>query len=488
METTVRNQSDALLRSDRRVAARDRRVACATQRKDRRTFGFRASFGIRHSEFGLRTRGSILVGLLWCLALLSVIVIGVLHTARMDLLVVKNYGDRIQAHYLALAGIEEARALLYRDAQDRSRSQKNHTGNLYDDETQFRDVPFGRGTFRLLHRGRPDEGGGIIFGVSDEESRLNVNTATTDELTQLPNLTPDVAKAIVNWRGGDNTTTAAESQYYADLQPPYQPRLGPYQTVRELLMVRGVTPEDLLGRDRHQNGLLAAAEGNAFAYPDSMESDDLGWAGVFTVDSTVQNLNAAGEARVNIQTADESTLATIRGITPAMAHAVVTYRGQHRFESIADLLDVTPPQGRQGGLGGADQSGGRVISQDLFMDIADNITTDNGQSLAGAINVNTAGLTVLMCLPGVTRELAQAIISHRQADGFFANPGELLQLPGMTRDVFKQVAPLVTARSETYRLLCEGKINSSGVRQRIQAIIHIGLSSQEVLSWREDDL
>ena len=33
------------------------------------------------------------------------IVIGVLHTARMDLYVVKNYGDRIQAHYLALAGV-----------------------------------------------------------------------------------------------------------------------------------------------------------------------------------------------------------------------------------------------------------------------------------------------------------------------------------------------------------------------------------------------
>ena len=53
----------------------------------------------------MRQDGSILVGLLWCLALLSVLVIGVLHTARMDLLVVKNYGDRIQAHYLALAGI-----------------------------------------------------------------------------------------------------------------------------------------------------------------------------------------------------------------------------------------------------------------------------------------------------------------------------------------------------------------------------------------------
>src|SRR5262252_8926633 len=74
-----------------------------------------------------RTRlgGSILVGLLWCLALLSIVVIGTLHSSRMDLTIVKNYGDRIQARYLALAGIEKAKALLYQDALDRKRAGKN---------------------------------------------------------------------------------------------------------------------------------------------------------------------------------------------------------------------------------------------------------------------------------------------------------------------------------------------------------------------------
>jgi len=446
--------------------------------------------GARGATRPIRTHqnASILVGLLWCLALLSVVVIGVLHTSRMDLLVVKNYGDRIQAHYLALAGIEKARALLYRDAQDRSRTRKNHTGNYYDNAQEFRDVPFSRGTFSVLRRGGPDEGGGIIYGVSDEESRLNVNTATADELANLKNMTPDVATAIVNWRGGDNTTMAAEAQYYQGLQPPYQPRLGPYQTVRELLMVRGVAPDDLLGRDTHANGLLAAAEGNNFAFPDSVDREDLGWAGILTVDSTVQNLNAAGEDRVNIQTADQSALTGIRGITPRIAQAIISYRGQHNFQGIADLLDVTPPQNQQGAGGGSDQSGNSVVSEDLFMDVADDITTDNNQSLAGAININTAGVDVLVCLPGMTRELAQSIISRRSSAGFFASTAELLKLPEMTRDIFKQIAPLITARSETYRILCEGKITSSGVRQRIQATVHIGLSSQQILSWREDDL
>jgi hypothetical protein len=58
----------------------------------------------------------------------------------------------------------------------------------------------------------------------------------------------------------------------------------------------------------------------------------------------------------------------------------------------------------------------------------------------------------------------------------------------MTPEIFKQVAPLVSARSETFRILSEGKINSTGVRQRIQAIVHVGLNDIVTLSYREDDL
>src|SRR5262252_7300166 len=94
---------------------------------------------------GRQTRASILVGLLWCVALLSVVVVSFLHTARLNLQVGKNYGDRIQAHYLALAGIEKTKALLYRDARERSRSGKNHDGLLYNSPGEFQNVALGRG-------------------------------------------------------------------------------------------------------------------------------------------------------------------------------------------------------------------------------------------------------------------------------------------------------------------------------------------------------
>jgi competence ComEA-like helix-hairpin-helix protein len=447
-------------------------------------------------------RGSVLIGVLWCLALLSLVVIGVLHTSRIDLMVVKNHGDRIQAHYLALAGVEKAKALLYRDARDRSRTGKNHTGEVYDSPQDFRDVKLGRGEFRVLRRGRTDEGGGIVYGVSDEESRLNVNATSLDELSKLDGMTPDVAAAILDWRDEDNQVTpgGAEAEYYTTLQPPCLPRNGPIQTVRELLMVRGVSPQLLFGMDTHQNGMLGSSDQEA--QQTNPDISDLGWATLLTVDSAVDNVSATGDERVNVQSADESALTRVRGITTDIARAIVAYRGQNRLQSIADLLDVTAAQAtnqsnslnnnQSGSPNSANQprsnsSGSKVISQDLLMDIADEVTTDSGQTLTGVININTASLEVLLCL-GFSREQAQAVIAYRQSNGYFPNVAGLLKVSGVTTDFFKQVAPRLTARSETFRILSEGRVTSSGVRQRIQEIVHIGLHSATTVSCREDDL
>ncbi len=463
----------------------------------------------------MRRNGSILVGLLWCLALLSVVVVGLLHTSGLDLKVVKNHGDRIQAHYLALAGIEKAKALLYHDAVDRRRSSRNHGGELYDDTKDFRDVRFGRGRFSVLRRGRPDEGGGVVYGVSDEESRLNVNIAATNELSRLLGMTPDIVAAIVDWRDTDNEVSpgGAEAEYYGSLQPPYAPRNGPLLTTRELLMVRGISRELLLGRDTKQNGILDYGEEpdrDILNSGDPTGLADTGWAGLMTVDSTDQNVDAAGQTRINFQEADENTLTGVRGITRDIARAIVASRNRNRPQSVADLLDVAPAANQNGNgpqnvdpgaVSGADAAvspdgqqpqaaaqpaGPRVISQELLADIADYLTTDSSQDQTGLVNVNTASLAVLECLPGLDRQSAQAIVSFRKSNGFLPNIALLLKIPGITPQIFKQLAPRVTARSETYRILSEGRVASSGVRQRIQVIVHVGLQDIDTLSYRED--
>ena len=444
----------------------------------------------------MRTNASILVGVLWCLALLSVIVIGVLHLARLDLLVVKNHGDRIQAHYLALAGIEKAKALLCQNAREHTRSGRNHSGEYYDAPEDFRDVAFGRGQFRVFRHGREDEGGGVIYGISDEESRLNVNTASAEELGKLYGMRPDMVAAIIDWRDQDDEVTpgGAEADYYASLQPPYLPRNGPLLTLRELLMVRDVSPDLLFGDDVSQNGLLDSADGSGGGLSSRRNGGavpDAGWSDLLTVDSGVKNLSAAGIERVNVQEADERSLEAVRGITPEIARAIIASRGQNKLESLADLLEVGAGQAKnqpgqpRGAPGDPNASGPKVISQELLMEIADDVTAGPATQ-PGLVNINTATLPVLICLPGMTRELAQAVISYRQSSGYFPNVAWLLKVPGMSREMFKQVARRVSARSETFRIVSEGKVNSTGARQRIQVIVHIGLQGAETLSYRED--
>jgi competence ComEA-like helix-hairpin-helix protein len=471
----------------------------------------------------MERRGSILIGVLWCMVLLSVLVIGVLHTARMDLQVVKNYGDRVQAHYLALAGVERAKALLYKDVVTRQQTAKNHTGTLYDDAKDFKDVPLGRGKISVIRRAPEDEGGGIIYGISDEESLLNLNTAAANQLTNFAGMTSDILGAIMLWRSAapqnatgqngasqnNSTSGGANSDYYMSLRPPYLARNGAFQTVRELLMVRGVTPGLLLGNDDNQNGFLDSEDDPADKSPPESKPPpppNPGWAALLTVSDTDKNVDASGKERVNVQSADQAALSTVPGITPPIAAAIVSYRGQHPLQTLDDLLSVTAQNGNQGGPNGnggdgsnpqpaANQQGGQnasgnsgatVISQDLLEQMADNITIASQTDMPGLVNINTARLKVLTCLPGVDQALAQAIINYRASNGYFANVAALLKVDGMTRAIFKQIVPLVTARSETFRIIAEGKINSSGVRQRMEVVIHIGRSDIETLAYRED--
>jgi DNA uptake protein ComE-like DNA-binding protein len=469
-------------------------------------------------------RASILVGLLWCLALLAVVVIGVLHMSRLDLMAVKNQGDTIQAHYLALAGIEKAKALLYHEMTELKRSAKSHSGALYDAPEEFREIRLGRGHFSVLRQGRADEGGRVVYGVSDEEARLNVNVASSEQLSKIETLTPEIIAAIQDWRDGDNAARSlgAEAEYYVGLRVPYLPRNGPVQTMHELLMVRGITRDLLFGEDANGNGLLDPEEDDRTESLPVDNADgvlDNGWSGLLTIDSSALNESAAGQARVNLKSADERTLSGVRGVSRDLARAIVAYRGQKEFESIADLLDVTavvpqparpsqaPVQNRQSAPRSsapsrsasgsraepapapsstpAQPSGPKLITEDMLIEMGDEITADDETTIRGAININTASAEVLMCLPGVSRELAQAIVAHRSSAGFFPNPVAVLKVDGMTRDIFRQLAPRVCTRSQTYRIIGEGTVASTGARKRVEMVVRLGAASIDTLAYRE---
>lgn len=429
-----------------------------------------------------------MVGVLWCVALLALVVVSVLRTSQLDLVLAKHHGDDVQARFLALAGVEKAKALLAAELRQSKRAARNPSSALEDSPAQFQDVALGRGRFSVRHR--DPERSGWRYGFTDESARLALNVAPTNELIRIPGLTLDIAAAIVDWRDGDNAvgTGGAEVEYYSSLQPPHMVRNGPFQTVRELLMVRGVTPVLLSGRDRTRKGDVPSGT-----------PGDTGWEDLLTAHSVSAETSVNGEDRVNVQTADEKTLAAVRGFTPEIAKAIVARRGQNPIATLLDLLDVPAapaPGGAGPGGGPVDRGGGgnpggpKVISETLLQDVADNLATGEGDGARGVglVNVNTAGLAVLSCLPGVEPTLAQAIISRRASAGPFAHPIALLKVDGMDRERLKALLPRITTRSETYRIHAEGTVPGRGNRRHIETVVRATATGFTTLAYREDDL
>jgi competence ComEA-like helix-hairpin-helix protein len=221
---------------------------------------------------------------------------------------------------------------------------------------------------------------------------------------------------------------------------------------------------------------------------------DTGWSGLLALDSSSEEVNARGEARVDLQSAAESEIAAVEGLSPDVAKAIVHHRGQKRFESIADLLDVVPaPPPAQGVPGASDasrqrraSSGEKLVSEDLLKRIADGVTVRSDREVRGLIDINSAEADVLACLSGIEPDLAQAIAAHRRQAGPFASIAHLLEVPGMTRESFKKVVNRVTVRSRTYRILSEGTVPATGARKRILAVVRAGSSGVDLVQYRED--
>lgn len=113
--------------------------------------------------------------------------------------------------------------------------------------------------------------GAIRYGITPENSKLNLNYASEDQLRRL--IEPLLAElgvqnpqvvvdAILDWRDADSAAreNGAENEYYHARTPPYNCKNGAFDTIEELLLVRGITAAMLYGEDVNRNGILDANE------------------------------------------------------------------------------------------------------------------------------------------------------------------------------------------------------------------------------------
>ena len=314
-----------------------------------------------------RRRGFVLV------AVLLVVVVLALSAYQFSRSMTAEYGaaDSLRSHGQGQIARQVGHRIRHGHAQRSQQFQTTLGSNPYDNTAAFQaivvqpsDKKFENGRFDIV--GPPDYDSaqqGIStqhYGVIDEGGKMNINAlfkldssgkVLNNFLMTLPNMTQDVADAIVDWIDPDDDTTGngAESDYYSGLSPSYQAKNGPLDSVEELLLVKGVTPQLLFGNDQNRNGILDPGE------DDGTGALDQGWSAFITVFSRERNLSSQNVPHININGPDLTTL--IDQLSGAVGEEMAAYIIGYRLYSGSSSGSSTSGDGGTAGRGGG--GGGR---------------------------------------------------------------------------------------------------------------------------------
>lgn len=396
------------------------------------------------SEVGSGRKGLVLIAVLWVVVVLGVIVAMVGRTTRLDTKICLTRDDELRCKWAGRAGVDTAIAVLNEDSK-----RSDSLSDLWSrNEADFNDVELGQCIFNV--------------GVIDEAGKLNVNTATEKQLLELPDMTKEIAEAILDWRDKNDSPRSggAEGGYYENLPYGYKIRNGRFRTIRELLKVRGVTAELLYGEDTNLNGQLDYNERDGDKTEPADDGDDeldRGWMAYLTCYSVERNIDAEGSKRININEDDEDKLAKSLKIEKSHAKWIVENRKKKEYKSIADLISNKSPKEAKGDSK-EDPDRAQELDLETFSKIADKITISGKKSMEGKININTAPKIVLAALLGGgdrAEKLAENIITHREGlIGGMESIADVLKAPSMKIDTFKRIANHITTRSDVYTIRC----------------------------------
>ena len=170
--------------------------------------------------------------------------------------------------------------------------------------------------------------------ITEESGKIDINKMTDASAIIFKGLLKNlgvseedadtIADSILDWRDSDDLTRlhGAESDYYQSLPNPYKAKNADFETLEELLMVKGMTPEILYGSN-NKKGIID----------------------FITIWSGTEN--------INVSSAPKEVLAALPNMTPEMADAIINYRKDK---------EIRDPQEIQGIVGGNFQAMAPYVS------------------------------------------------------------------------------------------------------------------------------
>jgi hypothetical protein len=196
---------------------------------------------------------------------LTIIVTEFAFSMRTEVHITQNFKEETQSYYLAQAGIALALAeilanditgVYLKDGQlvfKHKEGETQYSGEGQEEPALIpprQDIPLGAGL--------------VSYEIMDEDSKINLNSlmAGTEAQRQVLHRLlykgagiqmgterDIIVDSILDWMDADDLhkLNGAEDDYYHSLDPPYDCKDGPFDTVDELLLVRGVTKQILYG-------------------------------------------------------------------------------------------------------------------------------------------------------------------------------------------------------------------------------------------------
>jgi DNA uptake protein ComE-like DNA-binding protein len=469
---------------------------------------------------------------------------------------VRMSGRQMQSRALADSGVESIKQLLMKTP-----AELDEAGGLYDNPGRFRGMlvvddiaAVGRGNFTVIAPAlEEDELAGIRFGLEDESSRLNLATlliadkSTTNGgrqiLMQLPNMTEEIADAILDWIDPDEEPRefGAELDHYSGQSPPYAPRNAVPETVEELLLVRDVTPELLFGPDSNRNSALESTEmsqsqqaGSGAASGGTTNSGSAayarGWADYLTLYGSERNVQPDGTPRIDLNGKDLEQLYNqlLPILGQEMATFIIVYRqngpytgtktGQPgasvqldfqkqpktNLSSVLELVGLRTqvPAQMQGGqpAPGQGQPEATILeaafanlpeAMRLYLPkLLDHCTVNAAKKIPGRININQAPRTILLGIPGMTPEIVDLILAQREPEAGEDKPlrkyeAWILAEEIVTLEQMKALVPFICGSGSVYRAQVVGYYESEGPASRIEIVIDGTEVRPRVVFWRD---
>ncbi len=269
----------------------------------------------------LNQKGIALIMVLWVITILSMVVLEFSFAMRSEVQITRNFQEELQLYAMAEGGVERAIAeLVYKTDPKTQDLRKNQLPEKVVNPEKGEWMTDGRSYLLPFSRGECD------VRVMGEGGKININQASEKLLrTIIGNLGLDgeqrdtVVDSILDWRDPDDLHRAngAENDYYQALPQPYNSKNGNLDSVEELLLIRGVTPDLFYGKKSSK---------------DAMGS--VGLKDIFTIYST-------GET-IDINSATLPVLRFVLGIPLEISKLTIKAREEKGFESQQDLLQRVP--------------------------------------------------------------------------------------------------------------------------------------------------